>query len=80
MPVGVTPVSHPAITRVVGWFSATLASLAVGDEQLYLFAFHIFNYAKVFALTSKHDGVEEEEGGGWYTCPSAIRAAFSNQI
>jgi hypothetical protein len=42
-------------------FSATLASLAVPDEQPYLFAFHIFNYVRVFALTSKHDGVEEEE-------------------
>jgi hypothetical protein len=41
--------------------SATLASLDVPDEQLYLFAFHIFNYVRVFALTSKHDGVEEEE-------------------
>ena len=41
-------------------FAAALASLPVPDEQLYHFAFHIFNWVKVFALTSKHDGFEEE--------------------
>jgi hypothetical protein len=34
--------------------------LDVQDDQLWLIAYHIFNCVKVFALTSKHNGFEEE--------------------
>jgi hypothetical protein len=43
-----------------GQFAAALASLNVTDDQLWIFASHIFNYVKVLALTSKHDGFEDE--------------------
>ena len=42
-------------------FAAALTSLGVPDEQLYIPAFQIFNWIKVFALTSKHDGFKEED-------------------
>ena len=41
-------------------FAVAIESLAVPDGQLWIFASHIFNYAKVSALTFKHLGFEEE--------------------
>jgi hypothetical protein len=42
-------------------FAAALTSLGVSDDQLYIPAFQIFNWVKVSALTSKHDGFKEED-------------------